>query len=268
MGLIFASVKFSMVKLIMDNSDTIPMNDLIREAVAAGLAYGHKKTKTHPRMKKYVSMKKNEIDVLDPEASLQSLGIAIDFLSEKARQGGLLLLVGTQPAAQELMKNIAEEFNFPYVIERWLGGTLTNFKVISGRVARYETLKKEMAEGGLDKYTKKERLDIHKEFAKMEKNFKGLVNLKRLPDALLVIDPGLHDTAMREAKRLSIPVAAIMDTDDDPEAGDYPIIANDHAKSSISWIMEKIAEAIKSAKTEIAEIAESKPPAEDSGQSV
>ena len=217
----------------------------LKEIISLGLIYGHRKTKTHPKMKVYVSMKKNEIDLLDPQATLDSLDKALNFIKEKVKAGGLMLAVGTQASAQEVIRNMAEESNLPYIIERWLGGTLTNFKVLNKRVAYYENLKRDIDEGRLEKYTKKERLKINREFAKLEKNFKGLVRLKKLPDLIFLVDPGVHDTAVREANRLSIPIVAVMDTADDPEKIQYPIFANDHARSSINWIIEKVRGALK-----------------------
>ncbi|MEK7162290.1 MAG: 30S ribosomal protein S2, partial [Patescibacteria group bacterium] len=131
-------------------------NDLMLEMATAGIFYGHKKTKTHPRMKPYIGGRRNEVELLDPEMVLKSLEKASQFLKEKLGPGGLIIFVGTKPAAKESVKSLAEELKMPYVVFRWLGGTLTNFKVISQRSNYYQDLKSKKEKGELSKYTKKE----------------------------------------------------------------------------------------------------------------
>jgi small subunit ribosomal protein S2 len=199
---------------------------------------GTKKTKTHPQMKPYIFSTRNGIELIDLQATLAALDKARNFIKEKISQKGIILMVATQPAAQKIIEKFAQKYNFPYMTERWLGGTLTNFKVIHQRMNYYLDLKKKKEQGELGKYTKKEQLKINKELAKMEKTFSGLVNLDKLPDILLVIDPEEHRTAVREANRLSIPVVAIMSTDCDPTLITYPIPANDHSRASIEWLLK------------------------------
>ena len=147
-------------------------------------------------------------------------------------------MVATQPAAQGIIEELAKKYNFPYMTERWLGGTLTNFKVIHQRMNYYLDLKKKKEQGELEKYTKKEQLKIGKELNKMEKAFSGLVNLDKLPDLLFVVDSEEHQTAVRETNRLGLPVVAIMSTDCDPASVTYPIPANDHSKTSLEWLLK------------------------------
>lgn len=211
----------------------------------AGVFYGHKKTKTHPRMKPYIGGRRNEIELLDPEMVLKTLDEASKFLKEKLASGGLFLFVGTKPAAKESVRAIAEELKMPYVIFRWLGGTLTNFKAINQRSNYYQDMKGKIEKGELSKYTKKEQMEFAKENAKMSRSFDSLALLTRLPDAVIVVDPEENDTAVAEAHKLNIPIIAIMDTNDDPALLKYPIFANDHTKSSIDWIFNKIREAMK-----------------------
>ena len=220
-------------------------NDLITEMAKAGIFYGHKKTKTHPRMKPFIGGQRNEIELLDPEVVLSTLDKAGQFLREKLAPGGLVLFVGTKAASKESIKALADEFKMPYVIFRWLGGTLTNFKVIGQRSAYYQDLKGKIERGELTKYTKKEQLDFVKEAAKITRSIDGLALKNRLPDAVLVVDPAENNTAIAEAKKLGIPIVVVMDTNDDPAGMDYPIFANDHTKSSIEWIFGKIREAIR-----------------------
>jgi small subunit ribosomal protein S2 len=210
-----------------------------------GLFYGHNKTKTNPRMKPYIGGRRNEIELLDPEAVLTSLEKAGQFLKEKLAPGGLVLFVGTKSAAKESIKTISEELKMPYVVFRWLGGTLTNFKVLNQRSNYYQDLKGKIEKGELTKYTKKEQLNFAKEVAKMSRSFDGLQNLNRLPDAVFMVDPEESKTAVAEARKMNIPVVAIMDTNDDPAVIEYPIFANDHTKASIEWIFDRIKEAIK-----------------------
>lgn len=220
-------------------------NDLIQEMAKAGIFYGHKKTKTNPKMKPYIGGRRNEIELLDPEVVLKSLEKASEFIKEKIGQNGLVLFTGTKPAAKESVKALAEELKMPYVIFRWLGGTLTNFKAINQRSNYYQDLKSKIEKGELAKYTKKEQLEFAKEVAKMSRFFDGLQNLNRLPDALIVVDPEENETAVREARKMKIPVVALLDSNDDPTLIEYPIFANDHTKSSVDWIFGKIKEAIK-----------------------
>jgi len=218
-------------------------NDLVLEMAEKGVLFGHKKSKTHPRMKPYISGAKNELELLDPEAVITSLNRAIEFLETKIiKENGLILLVGTMPATRAAVESFAEVFNFPYVKNRWLGGTLTNFKVINSRCKYYEDLKNKQARGELAKYTKKEQYKFSQEINKLKINFEGLQKLTRLPDAVFIIDPLKHDTALREARRLHISTVAIIDTDDDPALIDWPIFANDHSRQSIEWIISKIKE--------------------------
>jgi len=222
-------------------------NDVVLEMAQAGVLFGHKKSKTHPRMKPYIGGTKNEIEILDPEPVLAGLETAANFLAEKVRSGSLILLVGTGAAAKGPLEHFAKEFSFPCVTNRWLGGTLTNFKVISDRMKYFQDLKYKKEKGELAKYTKRERQEFDKEIGKMEQTFSGFISLTKIPDVLLVIDPAAHAIAVSEAKQCGVPVVAVMDTNDDPASVDYPIFANDHARASIDWVVGKIREAIRKA---------------------
>ncbi|MDI6820624.1 MAG: 30S ribosomal protein S2 [Patescibacteria group bacterium] len=215
-------------------------NEIVTEMAQSGVIFGHKKSRTHPRMKPFIGGIRNEIELIDPQATFDSLNKAIGFLKEKVKAGGLVLAVGTQAAAKDGVKEFASEFKFPYVIKRWLGGTMTNFKVITDRLKYYEDLRSKKERGELVKYTKKEQLEFSKEISKLSESFDGLANLKKIPDALFVVDIQVHETAVREAKKINIPVVAILDTDDNPDLVKYPIFANDHTKMSIEWVMKKV----------------------------
>jgi len=220
----------------------INSKEKLNEMIEAGVFYGHHKSKTHARMKDYIIGRKNEIDIIDPEDVVESINKAAQFLKEIIKKKGIILWVGTQPAAKELIQEIALKLNNPYVTFRWLGGTLTNFEVIRKRVNYYENLKINQEKGELNKYTKKEQLKFAKEINKLQRNFEGLKSLVKLPDAVFVVDGVLHKTAVIEANKLNIPLLGIIDTDDNPDLFNYPIFANDDSKTSIAFILNAIFE--------------------------
>jgi len=221
------------------------LNNELEEAIRAGVIYGHKRSRTNPRMKNYIVANRNEIEILNPEETLQSLKKAIEFLEGLYRQGGLILAVSVKPSAYEAIERLSQELGFPKVVNRWLGGTLTNFSVIKKRLEYYQNLQKLKEEGEFEKYTKKEQLLFERKIEKLSANFDGLINLVRLPDCVFIVDPSEHKTAVKEAHRCKIPIVAIIDSDDNPDIIDYPIIANDHSKSSIDWLVGKIIEKLK-----------------------
>ncbi len=220
-------------------------NNLVSELVANGVLFGHKKSKTHPKMKPYIGANKNEIEVINPEATIDGLKNAIEAFNEKIKAGGSVLLVGATPISRGGIKRFAEEFNFPYIIKRWLGGTLTNFKMINQRILHYQDLKLKKERDEFSKYTKKEQLKINEKIGKMSESFGGLVNLTKIPDIIFVVDIKIHETAVKEANIIGIPIVAILDTDDNPTLVKYPIFASDHSKSSIDWVINKIIEGVK-----------------------
>jgi small subunit ribosomal protein S2 len=226
--------------------DSVSEADLkvIQEMMKAGLMYGHKKSKTNPKFKPYIFTARNGVEIIDLAQTLPALNSAADFLKTLINNKGLILIVAGQPAARESVENLAKKFGFAYINERWVGGLLTNFKVISRRIEHFLKVRADLESGKLDKYTKKERLMISRDIERMKKMFGGLENLTKLPDAILMIDPSLkgHATALREAKRTGVPLVAIVDSDDDPTLVDYPIPANDHSKMSIDWVINKIIE--------------------------
>lgn len=213
---------------------------ILDEMVKAGVLYGRKKSKTHPQMRKFIYTTRNGIEILDLPRTMQALERAGDFLKEIAKKDGLILAVGTKPASQTLIENFAKNLSMSFVTKRWLGGTLTNFKTISKRIQYYTNLKADKATGKLEKYTKKERVDFEKEIERLNGFFSGLEKMTKLPDALVVVNANDHITAVREAKRLKIPVVAILSTDTDPEIVEYAIPANDNSTASIAWILGKL----------------------------
>ncbi|OHB22196.1 MAG: 30S ribosomal protein S2 [Parcubacteria group bacterium RIFCSPLOWO2_01_FULL_48_18] len=211
----------------------------------AGILYGRKKTKTHPKMRPYIFTTRNTIEIIDLAKTKEKLEQAKDFVQAAASKNGMLLFVGTQPAARSIIQETASRYAYPYVNNRWLGGTLTNFKVISKRIEYLKKLRLDLVSGALDKYTKRERVQFNKELGRLEQLLSGLENLSALPEALFVVNVEEHTTAVREAKRLHIPVVAIVGTASDPNTIDYPIPANDAARSSIVYLVVELEEAIK-----------------------
>ncbi len=223
-------------------------NETVTELVTAGVVVGHKRSKTHPKMKPYVAMTRNDIDYLDPEEALQSIDDAVKFMADTLKADDIVLCAASTAPAHESMLAFAAKFGFPYVTTRWLGGTLTNFKVITDRMRYYVDLKAKKEKGELDKYTKKEQMKFAEEVNKLSISFDGLLKMTKLPTILFVVDPQANDTAVAEAVKLGIPVVAILDTNDDPRKVTKPIFANDHTRQSIAWVMEKLTEGFAAAR--------------------
>lgn len=214
------------------------------EMLQAGLQFGHRTSRTHPKMKPYIFGVRNSIHIFDLEKTAGKLKETLEFIEKLISENKILLFVGTKIQAKLLVKETAEETGLPYVTERWLGGTITNFGVIKNRVEYFKDLEKKKATGELEKYTKKERLKFDEELKKLKIKFEGIKEMPRPPDAVFVLDMAKDAIAVREAKKKGIKVIAICDTSSDPTPADYIIPANDDATSSIKYILEKVKEAI------------------------
>lgn len=212
--------------------------------IEAGVFYGRKKSKTNPKMKQHVLMNRGGIEIIDLGKTAEALEGALGFLREKVREGGLVLLLGTQAAAEAEIMRLAERFHLPHVVNRWAGGTITNLKIISKRIDYFKKLRSDFASGALEKYTKKERLMLEREMNRLRELFGGLENLTKEPDVVVMVDPIMHHTALREANRAKIPVIALGNVDADPDAVDYLVPGNDKARKSIGWFLGKIETAI------------------------
>jgi len=195
-------------------------------------------------MEKFIFGKRKGIYIIDLEKTLEKLREAQDFLRRVVKDEGIVLFVGTKRQAKNLIKEAAESCGMPYVIERWVGGLLTNFSVIKERIEQYKLLLEKREAGEFDKLPKKEVVRLNKKLEKMEKNFSGVKNLDTLPKALFIIDPKREYLSVKEAIKLSIPIVALIDTDGDPDCIDYPIPGNDDALKSIRTILPFIIEAI------------------------
>ncbi len=217
----------------------------------AGLYFGHKASKTHPKMKKYISGIKNDIHMVDLEKSAEELKKAMEFVEKLVQEGKILLLVGTKIQTKKMAEELGREIGIPFISERWLGGTFTNFDTIKKRVAYLKELERKRESGELVKYTKKERAHFDKEIKDLERKIGGIKNMDKLPDAVFVLDMKKDFLAVKEARMKRIPVVAIADTNVDPSAADYVIPANDDAISSVKYILELLKEVVLKTKSEI-----------------
>lgn len=218
------------------------------DLMQAGVHFGHRTTKWHPKMEPYIFGARNNVHVINLEKTLEKLKEALDAVRETVGKGGVILFVGTKTQAQELVKRSATEVSMPYVVTRWLGGTLTNFKVIRNRVKYFLDLKDKQTRGELQKYTKKEQLLFAREIEDLEEKFGGVASLERLPDMIYVIDIKHEDTAVREAKQMKVKIVAICDTNVNPTGISYCIPGNDDAVKAIEFITRLVAEAVKEGK--------------------
>lgn len=216
----------------------------MEEMAAAGLNFGHRVSRLHPKMKPYILGIKNNVHIFDLEKTAKELQKALKFISSLVSEGKNILFVGTKIQMKNLVKSTAEDCRVPYVNERWLGGTFTNFETILKRIDYFKDLENKKAAGEFEKYTKKERMKIDKELGSLRIKFEGIKNMTKLPDAVLILDIKKDDTCVREAKRKGIKIIALCDSNVDPSPIDYPIPANDDAISSVKYIMEKVKEVI------------------------
>jgi small subunit ribosomal protein S2 len=212
----------------------------IEKMFKLGVHFGHSHSKKHPKTASFIYGTRNNIDIIDLLETKISLEKAQKYLEEKKK--ALILFVATKTSAREIIKNLAERLGMPYVIERWLGGTLTNFDIIKKRIDRLKELEEKEKRGEFEKYTKKERIRIDQEIERIDRKLGGLRKLDRLPDILFIVDVKKEMPAIKEAKQKKIPIVGICDTDGDPSLIDYPIIANDDAVSSLEYILKKVEE--------------------------
>lgn len=219
----------------------------------AGVHLGHAKSKNHPTMQPYIFGVRNTIAILDLTKTEEKLHKALDVIRGIASRGGMVLFVGTRPGARTILQETARAAFMPYFTERWIGGTLTNYKMISKRIAEMQSLEKEKETGGFDKYTKKERSRKDDEITRLRRFFDGLRLLTRMPDAVLIIDTTHDTTAVREARKMKIPVVALCDSNANADLIDFPIPSNDHAMPAVSFMLHKFGEAIEEGKRQVVE---------------
>ncbi len=216
----------------------------VEEMAQAGLHLGHRTSKIHPKMKEYIIGERNGVHMIDLEKTAVKLKEALNFVAKIVSEGKVLLLVGTKPQIKNIAKQIAIDCEIPYITERWLGGTFTNFATLKNRVNYFKDLEKKKESGELMKYTKKERADFDKEIKKLEIKFGGVKNVEKIPDAIFVLDMRKDDLAVKEARKKNVTVIGIADTNIDPTIADLAIPANDDAISAVKYILEKLKETI------------------------
>lgn len=214
------------------------------ELLDAGVHFGHLKRKWNPNMAPYIFMEKNGIHIIDLHKTLAKLEDATSAMKQIAKSGRKILFVATKKQAKEIVAERIKQINMPYVTERWPGGMLTNFPTIRKAVKRMTSIDKMTAEGTFDSLSKRERLQIHRQRAKLEKMLGSIADLNRLPAAMFIVDVSKEYIAVREANRLNIPVFAMVDTNSDPNNIDFPIPANDDASKSIALIVDYVAAAV------------------------
>ena len=216
----------------------------LEEMQKAGLFFGHRQSATHPKMKPFISGSKNNVHMIDLEKSAQILNEALSFVEKIIKENKVLLLIGTKIQTKKLVKETATELGLPYISERWLGGTFTNFGTIKKRINYFKDMENKKATGELEKYTKLERIRIDKELKDLEIKFGGIKNMEKLPDAIFVFDMRKDSLAIKEAKDKGVSVIALADTNVDPSPADFAIPANDDAISSIKYILERLKEVV------------------------
>ncbi len=224
---------------------------LVEKMFRVGAHYGYSKTRRHPSVSKYIYATKNKNDIIDLEKTSAALESALEFIKKLGSTGKVILFVGTKPEARDAIKNVAESLNMPYVIERWIGGTLSNFTEIKKRITELENYQRDSVEGGLDKYTKKERVVMAKKMEKLARYYTGLLGLKKSPDALFIIDSRREHIAATEAKDRDIPVVSLVNSDSNIKDIDYPIVGNDSSIPSIKFFTAAIANAYKGGESSV-----------------
>ncbi len=220
------------------------------EMLQAGVHFGHQVSRWHPKMAKYIFTERNGVHVIHLEETRRQLEEVLPQIKAMAAEGKQVLFVTTKPQALDIVKEAAESCGMPFLVGRWLGGLLTNFPEMKKLITNYKRLKGEQASGELERYTKKEQVDIAKKLEKMDKMLAGLVNLDKLPDAVFVPAMQREKTTITEAKSMNVPVIAVCDTNANPEKADYVIPANDDAVNAIKMIVTLVAEAAKEGRAE------------------
>jgi small subunit ribosomal protein S2 len=232
----------------------LPDTATIKQLLEAGAHFGHQTGRWHPRMKSYIFTKRNGIHIIDLEKTAVMLDKACVFIREVVAEGKTVLFVGTKKQAQESVEEEASRCEMYYVNQRWLGGMLTNFATIQARVDQLVRLEDQQARGEFGRLTKKEVMKLGEKIDKMNRQMGGFKEMTTLPGALFIVDPTKERIAIAEAKRMGIPVVAIVDTNCNPDDIDYPIPANDDAIRAIKLICTKIADAVIEGKSGVSEV--------------
>ena len=236
-----------------DNQWKNVINIGVKELLEAGVHFGHQTKRWNPKMKKFIFDARNGIYIIDLSKTLAQLESACGFLQETVAKGGRVLFVGTKKQAQQAVKEAAEQCSQFYVTERWLGGTLTNLKTIKRSIGRLKQIEKMEADGSINHYVKQEQSMLRREAARLHKNLDGIRAMDSYPPAMFVVDIKREHNAVAEARRLKIPIVAIVDTNCDPDLVNYPIAGNDDAIRSVRLILKVITDTVTQARAEYEE---------------
>mgnify|MGYP001248590454 CR=1 FL=1 len=216
----------------------------MKQLLEAGVHFGHQTRRWNPKMKKYIFQERNGIYIIDLQKTVKMMDVAYNFIRDLAAQGGKVLFVGTKKQAQDAIKEEATRCGMFYVNQRWLGGTLTNFQTIKTRIDRLKEIEKMEEDGTFEVLPKKEVLVLKREKERLEKFLGGIKEMTEYPDAIFIVDPRKERIAVQEARKLNIPIVAMVDTNCDPDEVDYVIPANDDAIRAVRLITSKIADAV------------------------
>ncbi len=232
--------------LIIESMSTNTNNStLIERLFSVGAHFGFKKSRRHPTVMPYLFGTKEGNDIFNLEKTAQLLNKATELLQEAGANGKTVLFVGTKTEVVDMVKKSAEKVSMPYVVNRWIGGMLSNFSEVKKRINRLAELESGVTSGELErKYTKKERMVLSREATKLDHNFKGISNLVKLPDLLVVVDPRHDHIAVKEARAMKVPVIGIMSSDCDVTKVTYPVLVNDSLRGSVSLVLEEMTKAL------------------------
>jgi small subunit ribosomal protein S2 len=222
----------------------------VKDLVEAGVHFGHRASRWNPKMRPYIYARRNLIHIIDVRQTVKGLLRATKYLAQLSGRGSLVLFVGTKRQAADTVQREAERCGMPYVNDRWLGGSLTNFRTIRSRLTRLEELDKIREGEELNTYSKKMQSALAREYRKMYRNLHGIRTMSRLPECLIVIDPKKEKNAINEARKLGIATIALIDTDCDPDLVDLPIPGNDDSMRSIEIVIKMLADAIIAGKSQ------------------
>lgn len=228
------------------------VNISLKELLEAGVHFGHQTKKRNPKMKKYIYNERNGIHIIDLQQTIKLFEEASRFMSNMAAQGKTVLFVGTKKQAQDVIAEEATRCGMPYVNQRWLGGLLTNFVTLKKSMKKFKELQKMKLDGDFEHFSKKDASRLEKKYKKMEKLFIGIKDMENLPDAMFIIDPRKEEIAVGEAKKLKVPLTAVVDTNCDPEKVDHVIPGNDDAIRAIKLFASRISDAIIEGKNQFA----------------
>jgi len=220
------------------------VSDLMKQLLEAGVHFGHQTKRWNPKMAQFIFGQRNGIYIINLEKTAHKIEAACDFLRDIASTGGSILFVGTKKQAKDAVIDESQRCNMFSVTERWLGGLMTNFSTIRGSVKRMKELEVMKEDGSIDALTKKEKAALDKEWAKLHKNLAGVAEMGKLPAAIIIVDPRKEDAATKEARKLNIPIVALIDTNSDPDVIDYPIPGNDDAIRAIKLVLATLTDSI------------------------